>query len=98
MALLKARPTLFGVDADYWRIVQSNIDWASRRCFIALAGYVNQAARDDEKTPIAQEGFELAGDYFPFSGPGDPRPVAEAVSSIYTGLKQLPEWAGALDV
>ena len=86
MALLLSKPTQFGVDATYWRIIFVQIDFGSNRMAVAMAGYVNQAAREAGLDPITQEQVAFEAEAF------IPEPSRTAV---YSAVQMATEWQGA---
>lgn len=68
MALYKQKEDIYGNSGiKYWRIIETNIDWANRQSHITLAGYVDKQARMDGKQPLECVSFDWNGDDFPFS-------------------------------
>lgn len=51
MALRKASPTTFGVDGEYWRIAQTNIDWTTMKVHVEVLQYVDEKARREFRSP-----------------------------------------------
>jgi hypothetical protein len=67
MALLKKKQDPYGNGGiEYFKIIETNINWLDKTCHITLAGYVNQKARDEGKQPIESESFNWANEEFPF--------------------------------
>lgn len=53
MALLtKGHINQFGVDENYWRIINININLQYNYCDITVAGYATQEARDNGSEPM----------------------------------------------
>lgn len=89
MAFKIAKPSLYGVDADYWRVGVANIHPRSNACFVVMDGYLNAQARVD-KMPIAR--VELTVPWEAFKNENNP-----SVRDIYLYLKNLPDWADGQD-
>lgn len=68
MALQKQIETPEGFTADYWRIVQINMDVANRRSHVVLALYLNETARRAGKPPCQRStlNFDWNGPDYPF--------------------------------
>jgi hypothetical protein len=52
MALKKAKQMTNGTTAEYWRIIQLNINWDRLDAVIDLAVYLTKAAREAGATPM----------------------------------------------
>lgn len=88
MALIKAIPTEFGIDATYWNIGAVQEDFKGQGTEVTIYGYASQAARDAGKQPLSAGKFTVAG----------PEYVAGADrAALYQIIKQRPEFAGAED-
>lgn len=98
MALAKTFTTLSGVEVSYWTIIDTDIDWKRRQMHLVLGGWITQTAYTDGLDWADTRVLDLDGDAFPLSGKDDPRPIVEAVTAIYTGIKTLPAWLDATDV
>lgn len=88
MALKKATPTDFGVSAEYWNIGAAQEDFKGCGVTLTLYGYLDAAAREAGKQPLAAYQIQLAGD--------DYRPDGQR-ADWYGKLKSKPEWADAED-
>lgn len=67
MSLQIKLPDKFGNGGvEYFKIVETNINWLTRSAHIVLAGWINEQARLDGKEPMDTKSFDLAGDEFPF--------------------------------
>lgn len=99
MALLKATPTEFGIDATYWHILALQMNRTQGAVQVTMAGYIEAAARQAGHRPIAVMALTLAGPDFPGDGEGI------RYDAIYDRLKQgapgdggdAPPFAGATD-
>lgn len=91
MAMQISKPSNYGVNATYWRIEGGTIDYGSMVLRINVAGYLDAAARDAGKAPLAFESVAWSGVDFP--DVAEPTRVA-----LYTKLMAMPEWAGAVEV
>lgn len=68
MALKLKRDDQYGNGGiEYWKIVQTNINWLNNTSHVVLAGFLNQQTREDGKQPMQLENFDWSGDDFPFS-------------------------------
>lgn len=98
MGLHNPRQTPIGVDAVYWKIVQTDVNWVRKSCVVTLAGWVNKDARDNGKDPFSYEAFTWGGEQFPFVGPDDRRPFGDIVAGVYFIIKLYPGWENSTDV
>lgn len=92
MALLKQKLTNHGVIAEYHKVINVNISWHNRTCFVDVYGYLNQEIREQQKSPLITKYYEFTDTSFDFSVDNN------IVNQVYEKLKQLPEWEGAVDV
>lgn len=88
MALKKAIPTDYGVNAEYWNIGAAQEDFKGAGLHLTLYGYLDAAARQAGKQPLAAYTVQLTGD--------DYSPDAQR-ADWYGKLKGKPEWADAED-
>lgn len=90
MAFEKKIPTNFGVDAEYWRIIHFSGDILSGNGTVVVAGYVNKAARDENRQPLAQHTLQYINNEFSLD---DDR------AAIYRKLRERgAPWNDAQDV
>ncbi len=82
MALSKTIETPFGVPATYWTITRFSIDRVSLNCEIQLAGYADQQAEADKKSPLAQRNYNV-------SFAENPPPPPEEVEGMSVYLSQM---------
>lgn len=99
MALVLSKETPSGATAEYWKII--NIDFSNissyynddrvvYRCNFLIAGFLNENARRNGKNQLDTLSYMMNENIT--VGPSiDLRPT------IYTYLKTLPEWQGAVD-
>jgi len=66
MSLQKAITQESGYDATYWRIDRLQIDWRNKRASVRLAGYKDEAARqnDVQSAVMNQKNYQIRGDQF----------------------------------
>ena len=83
MALQKTISSQYGVDGNYIKIDRYNGDKDKIRVSVVL--YLSGQARVDEKDPLQYWMFEL------------PTPSTDLLPALYTYLKTLPEFEGAID-
>ncbi len=88
MALCKTIDTDFGTPATYWNIGAYQEDYKGKGAQVTLYGYVNKAAREGGKQPLAAAKVDLTGDLYTSDATRD---------SLYSVLKAMPEWAGSDD-
>lgn len=88
MALIKAIPTDFGINAEYWNIGAVQEDFKGKGTEVTFYGYANEAARVEGKQPLSAGKVQIAGDEY----------VAGADrAALYAIIKQRPEFEGAVD-
>jgi hypothetical protein len=89
MALLKAIPTEFGVEAVYWNIGAVQEDFKGKGTEVTFYGYASKEARDSGGQPLSAGKVQIAGDEY----------VAGADrAALYAVIKQKPEFANAQDI
>lgn len=64
MALIKEIEGETGASAQYWRVIEVNLNYFANVGAIALAGYVSKAARNAGKRPLDAKQFPLQGEAF----------------------------------
>jgi hypothetical protein len=88
MALIKAVPTDFGIDANYWNIGAVQEDFKGQGTEVTFYGYASKAAREEGKQPLSAGKVQISGDEY----------VAGADrAALYAIIKQKPEFEGAED-
>lgn len=106
MALILSKETPMGVNAEYWKITNINInimeDYLNivgqqvpnmmnvNNIRIVISGFLNKAARENNKRPLDSKIYLMNGP-ITFGNAEDLR------LQIYTYLKTLPDWATATD-
>ncbi len=71
-----------GVEVEYWKVSQLNINWHKKESHCVLEGFLNKEARDADKLPLDSRSWSWSGDEFPFSDEGSN--VSEAYDIIKT--------------
>jgi len=88
MALIKAIPTDYGIDASYWNIGAVQEDFKGQGTEVTFYGYASKEAREAGKQPLSAGKVNIAGEEY----------VAGADrAALYAIIKQKPEFAGAQD-
>lgn len=82
MALQKKIATKYGIDADYWKIVDLNINWLTENSHVVLCGWASKEAREEGLKPLAQRGFDWSGEKFPFTDEEPQNERGEAYEAI----------------
>ena len=97
MALTKEQPTGYGNTVSYWKIANITEDFLGQSLSLVMAGYIDAAARQANAQPIARRDYR-------FTAAVDSENIPELVyeaeddrAALYTKIKALPEWAGAVD-
>jgi len=100
MALKISRKTTYGVNAEYWKVTETNINWHEKQATIILSGFANEKVRLDGAFPITKQTFGWIGADFPFTFDG------KTVEETYEKIKksqldadgnELNVWAKAED-
>jgi hypothetical protein len=66
MALIKELETGFGVNATYWNITQTRMNYNGKSCTFQLAGFKDKAARESGKSALLSKEFRfLLADWTP---------------------------------
>lgn len=101
MALQKQKDTQFGIKANYWKVVQTNINWLDKKANIIMAGFENEASRRANNTALSRVNYEYEeildiGDKiispFPFV------PEDDIVAKSYELIKQTKDFEKSLDI
>jgi hypothetical protein len=88
MALIKAIPTDFGIDATYWNIGAVQEDFKGQGTEVTFYGYASKEARDAGKQPLSAGKVQVTGDEY----------VAGADrAALYAIIKLKSEFEGASD-
>jgi hypothetical protein len=61
MALVKQIEGETGAAAEYWRVIEVNLNYFAGVGAIALAGYISKNARNNGKRPLDAKQFPLQG-------------------------------------
>lgn len=64
MALIKDIEGETGASAQYWRVIECNMNYFANVGAIALAGYVSKNARQNGKRPLDARQYPLQGTAF----------------------------------
>lgn len=88
MALIKAIPTDFGIDATYWNIGAVQEDFKGKGTEVTFYGYASKEAKEDGKQPLSAGKVQLAGEEYV---------VGADRATLYAVIKQRPEFEGAVD-
>lgn len=96
MALQKNTLTQYGVDANYWKLAQVNIDCVGLTAHVELSLYVSRDARIAGNQVISSVAFDWSGENFPFTK--DAMAAGSVYVAAYDKIKSLPEFSGAQDV
>jgi hypothetical protein len=93
MALKLIKNTQYGIDVEYHKILEININWYNKIATIKVGGFINQELRISGSLPIIMVGDKptdkIFENNFPFSIDGN------NLREAYEYLKTLPEFEGA---
>lgn len=88
MALAKAIPSEFGVDASYWNIGAVQEDFKGKGCEVTLYGYTDVTARQGGKQPLSAGKVRMIGNDY----------IAGATrTQLYDYIKTQDPFIGAAD-
>jgi len=96
MALVKTIEGETGASAQYWKVIEVNLNYFANVGAVALAGYVSKAARQAGKRPLDARQFPIQGDAMAafqaaaLEGDGK-NPVKAAYAFIKTYVPQQPQ-------
>jgi hypothetical protein len=93
MALLKSVETNYGVNASYWKISRTNINWYDGVLSLELWGFFDEAARRANKSTLNIKEYVFGGDDF-----ANFRGNEKLLDKAYEMLKGLEEWQGSENV
>lgn len=86
MAFSLTKSTQYGINATYYKVIETNINYLNKTAHVTLAGWVDQEARDTNKQPIDSVSVDFTPDNFPFNttelDPKDINPVKVAYESV----------------
>jgi hypothetical protein len=88
MALIKAIPTDYGIDASYWNIGAVQEDFKGQGTEVTFYGYASKEAREAGKQPLSAGKVNIAGEEYE---------AGADRAALYAIIKQKPEFAGAQD-
>lgn len=97
MALKKIITTSSGVNAEYWKISDVQIDYVRKMGTFALMCYISKETRDANKQPVNSMGFsfdaEIKKDFdFPFDNEN-----VNILQTLYNLAKTNPFFSGSED-
>lgn len=96
MALNLNKPTQYGVDTTYHKIISITIDLLGKTSSVTLASYKDQAARVAKAVPLTMTLFNWDGVDFPFEiGVLD---ESNPVTIAYDKIKALDDWKDAQNI
>jgi len=88
MALSVQIDTDFGIPATYWNIGGIQTDYRGKGVDVTIYGYATQEARQSGGQPISAIKQQFTGDQYQADVNRD---------IVYIWVKQLPQFAGAVD-
>ena len=99
MALEKAIQTPYDtIDATYWKVAETNINYLTNQAHVTLLGFVSKEARDAGKQSIMDRSYDWSGDDFPFTIEELDKAGINAVKLAYEKIKADEEFVGAKDI
>lgn len=99
MALNKIIQHNTGAYCNYWRVVQTNLDYNNKTGTIILFGYVSEEARNNDKINLDSRTFVLNSDNFDtYFMPSiiNPQDINQ-VKNSYLYIKTTPEFSTSTD-
>ncbi len=98
MALKVAIEGNTGAVADYWRVVEVNLNWFSASGQITIVGYLKKEARQAGKRPLDARQFPIEGPAFAAFAPEVlDEQGANPLASAYRHVKAQDEFKDAKD-
>ena len=91
MALNINKPTNYGINANYFKIVNLEVSYHFKVARVELAGFVNEQARLDNKEPISSFEFRFSNEDFDFSTDQN------LTQKLYDKIKTQENWTDATD-
>jgi hypothetical protein len=89
-----------GAYCNYWRVVNTNLDYNNKSANIVLYGYVSQEARDSNKVNLDTRIFVVNDtDFETYFIPSviDPQGINQ-VKNTYLYIKTTPEFSTSTDI
>lgn len=77
------------ITADYWKIIECNVNWLDTRSHVVMAGWVSDEARRGGKQPISQRNYDWSDGEFPFSFDELSKEGQNPVKIAYEKIKTL---------
>jgi len=100
MALRLLVKTDYGINAEYWKVTLTYINWHEKFATVTLSGFTNEVARNSGALPITKIESSWSDKDFPFTF--DEKTVAKAYAKIKESHpdqdgNETNEWAKAED-
>lgn len=92
MALQKSINTSYGIQAAYWKVGQTKVDFHNKTCSVRVIGFVNAQARTDLMQSISSKDYQFNGEAFTFDV------EQKLIAQIYAKVKAQADFSGATDV
>lgn len=89
MALIKNIETQYGIDANYWKVVDLNVNWLTKQSHISLLGWNSKTDRVEGKQSLASRVYDWSGEDFPFTIEALDAENENAVKIAYEKIKSL---------
>ena len=93
MALQISKQTQYGVEATYWKLESTTINYTAETVVATFAGYLDADTRLTHE-PITQHVVTFDAVSFPF----DPQADENVPTVLYNKVKLLDFFTGAIDV
>lgn len=96
MGLELTKPSVYGIDANYWKIMETHMDWHTKDFNIKIAGWPTYDMRMDPiNNPLVYQEFNGSIDTWPFSDADEDKDSLRV--QAYNYIKTQPGWEEALD-
>lgn len=96
MAIILQKDDDFGgTGAQYWRVVETNINYNDKTSQVVLFGYVNKQQRELNKRPVKIKKYSWNGADFPFSA--NAMNEKNPIKISYNLIKQTSDFSAGVD-
>lgn len=91
MAFCKNKKLNTGIEINYWRIIQLNVNYDRLDAVVTLAGYLSKEARDNGSQPIETVQFDMSSMFHNAEFSGDEVVKNINLKEAYTTIKSLAQ-------
>lgn len=73
---------------EYFKIIETNINWLNNTAHVVVAGWINEQARIDGKEPMDSIAYDFTADNFPFVISELDKEGVNTLSVAYEAIKE----------